>query len=108
MAALRAVSIDLTMAAGAADHPILAGVTLPLTSSGSLYMTRPLAETATPLLIGTIPEKEPEPVAWTNRSGDSRVFYTSLGHPDDFKAAAFRKLLVNAVFWAIGDSNLEK
>jgi len=91
----------VTRAAGAVDHPILAGVKLPLLSNGSLYEVRPLIETATPLLRGTIPDREPEPVAWTNQYKQSRVFYTSLGHPDDFEDAQFRKLLVNAVFWAM-------
>jgi type 1 glutamine amidotransferase len=27
------------------------------------------------------------------------VFYTSLGHPDDFKDESFVRLLTNAVFW---------
>jgi len=91
----------VTMAGGAEGHPILAGVKLPFTSDGSLYEVRPLAESTMRLLIGTIPDKEPEPVAWTNRSGRSRVFSTSLGHPDDFKNASFRQLLINAVFWAM-------
>jgi len=52
-------------------------------------------------LIGTIPDKEPEPVAWTNSYKNSRIFYTSLGHPDDFGNAQFRRLLINAVFWAM-------
>jgi type 1 glutamine amidotransferase len=91
----------VTTAAGAADHPILAGVTLPLLSDGSLYKVRPLAESATPLLLGTIPDQEPEPVAWTNQYRQSRVFYTSLGHPHDFDDAQFRRLLINAVFWGL-------
>ena len=53
------------------------------------------------LLIGTIPDKEPEPVAWTNQYKQARIFYTSLGHPDDFKNAPFRRMLINAVFWAM-------
>jgi type 1 glutamine amidotransferase len=53
------------------------------------------------LLIGTIPDKEPEPIAWTNRYRKSRIFYTSLGHVDDFKNPQFRQLLINAVFWAM-------
>ena len=40
-------------------------------------------------------------MAWTHRYKDSRVFYTSLGHLDDFDAPSFRRLLVNAVFWAM-------
>ena len=39
----------------------------------------PLAKTATLLLEGTIPGQAPEPIAWTNQYGKSRVFYTSLG-----------------------------
>ena len=92
---------SVTLAEGAEDHPILAGVRLPLLSDGSLYRVRPLAETATPLLLGTIPDREPEPVAWTNRYQQCRVFYTSLGHPHDFADPEFRKLLVNAVRWAL-------
>ena len=91
----------VTMAAGAEGHPILAGVKIPFTSDGSLYEVRPLAESTTRLLIGTIPDKEPEPVAWTNRYKKSRVFFTSLGHADDFKNASFRQLLINAIFWAM-------
>ena len=86
---------------GVASHPILQRVELPLLSNGSLYRTSPLAAGTQLLLIGTIPDKPPEPVAWTNRYKNSRVFYTSLGHPDDFKDPQFRKLLTNAVFWAM-------
>ena len=91
----------VTLAGKAKNHPILAGVQLPFTSDGSLYEVRPLAKTTQRLLIGTIPDKEPEPVAWTNRYKRSRIFYTSLGHPDDFGNPQFRKMLINAVFWAM-------
>ena len=91
----------VTTAAGADTHPILAGVKMPFTSDGSLYEVRPLTKSTKQLLIGTIPDKEPEPVAWTNSYRKSRIFYTSLGHPDDFKNAQFRRLLINAVFWAM-------
>jgi type 1 glutamine amidotransferase/nicotinamidase-related amidase len=91
----------VTIAAGAEGNSILAGVTLPFTTDGSLYRVSPLAESTQKLLIGTIPVKDPEPVAWTNRYGRSRVFFTSLGHPDDFKNPSFRRLLINAVFWAM-------
>ena len=74
----------MTVAEGAKDHPILAGVRAPFTSEGSLYRSSPLARSATLLLVGTVPGKEPEPVAWTNTYKKARVFYTSLGHPDDF------------------------
>ena len=54
-----------------------------------------------PLLIGTIPDKPSEPVAWTFKRADGgKSFYTSLGHPSDFKNPAFRLLLANAIRWA--------
>ena len=91
----------VTAAAGAKGHPILAGVRMPFVSIGSLYEVSPLSRSAKRLLTGTIPNKEPEPVAWTNTYKKSRVFYSSLGHPDDFKNPQFRRLLINAVFWAM-------
>ena len=93
----------VTAAAGAAGHPILAGVKTPFAASGSLYKTGPLAKGATLLLTGSIPGKAPEPLAWTNAAGKGRVFYTSLGHADEFKGddAPLVRLLTNAVFWAL-------
>jgi type 1 glutamine amidotransferase len=92
----------MEVAEKAADHPILKGVDLTqLVGNGSLYLTQPLAKSATPLLIGTIPGKDSEPVAWTNRpSTGNRVFYTSLGQIDDFKEPAFQQVLKNGIQWA--------
>ena len=92
----------ITATPGAENHPILRGVELPLRSNGSLYKASPLAGGTTLLLVGESADEKPEPVAWTHRYKDSRVFYTSLGHPDDFANLQFRKLLINAVFWAMG------
>lgn len=75
---------------GAASHAILNGVRLPIDTSGSLYKVSPLAKTTTTLLIGSIPGQATEPVAWINQTGQSRVFYTSLGAPEDFRRPAFR------------------
>jgi type 1 glutamine amidotransferase len=84
--------------------PLLDGIgTFPLSGVGTLYKVRPLARSATPLLIGTIPGEAPEPVAWTNlTTSGGRVFYTSLGHADDFHNPALLKLLRNAVDWTAG------
>ena len=90
----------VTVIAAAAEHPILRGFE-PFTSSGSLYNVRPLAPTAGPLLRGTIPGAEPEPVAWTHTHGKARVFYTSLGHWDDFANSGFVRFLANGVWWAL-------
>jgi len=47
------------------------------------------------------------PVAWTKTytgtSGLSgRVFFTTLGHPYDFKIENMRKLALNGIYWALG------
>jgi type 1 glutamine amidotransferase len=92
----------LSVADRAADHPILAGISpSSFVGNGSLYKVSPLAKTASALLIGSIDAQPPEPVAWTHSYQKGRVFYTSLGHPDDFDQPNFNKLLVNAVFWAL-------
>lgn len=94
----------LTLAPDADGHPILKGITLSeLVGNGTLYKNTPLAKAATPLLIGTIPSQPAEPIAWTHRYGPKRakVFYTSLGHADDFKEPAFRRLMLNAIAWAL-------
>jgi len=82
-------------------HPILSGLTLPFKAGGSLYKARPLASTATPLLFGKVANEEAEPVAWVNRYGKSRIFYTSLGHEEDFKNESFVRLLSNGIQWCL-------
>jgi len=98
------VRTALTLAKGAGEHPILQGVSLDgLEGHGSLYKVSPLGKTTRALLIGSIPGKSAEPVAWVNTSkAGGRVFYTSLGHVDDFKQPGFNRLLRNAVSWAAG------
>ncbi len=94
----------LAAAPGAEDHAILAGIPLSaFIGHAKLYNNTPLAATATPLLIGTIPDHPGEPVAWTHRFGprQARIFYTSLGHTEDFRDAAFRRLLLNAIAWGL-------
>ena len=67
-----------------------------------LYKVSPLAPSALPLVWGRVEGREPrEPVAWTNEAeSGSRVFYTSMGHPEDFRLPAFQRMLTNAVHWA--------
>jgi type 1 glutamine amidotransferase/nicotinamidase-related amidase len=88
-----------------AAHPILQGVpTGEFRVHSSLYQTSPLGPRTMSLMWGRAREGSPqEPVAWTNTSvGGGRVFYTSLGGPDDFGLPAFQRLLTNAVYWAAG------
>src|SRR5437667_4122653 len=85
----------------AADHPILKGVEKGFATGGSLYLNAPLPPSSTVLLMGSVTNHPPEPVAWTHDYKGARIFYTSLGHPKDFENRSFRRLLVNAIFWAL-------
>jgi type 1 glutamine amidotransferase/nicotinamidase-related amidase len=87
-----------TIVSNSARHPVLDGVGV-IKSRGSLYRTAPLAANAEVLMIGSTSEAT-QPVAWVRRTQGGRVFYTSLGFPDDFENTAYRRLLTNALFWA--------
>jgi len=44
------------------------------------------------------------PVIWTRSYGNSRVFYTSLGHvADDFKVPEVLEIVKRGILWAMGD-----
>ena len=92
--------VRVDVAPGAAGHPILEGGA-GLVSHGSLYRNTPIADDATLLLTGTTDEAT-EPVAWTRMNAGGRVFYTSLGHQEDFRDDRFLRLLTNGVLWAAG------
>ena len=84
-----------------AAHPLLAGIEpARWHSHGSLYNTAPIAADATLLMTGTS-GTETEPVTWFRTRNKARVFFSALGHPDDFRQPQFRRLLVNALFWAM-------
>ena len=90
----------------AGTHPILTGIRTPsFHSAGTLYRSRELAPSTEVLLYGRATDSAgvvTEPVAWTGSYSGGRIFYTSLGHPDDFRELSFRRLLTNAVYWALG------
>jgi uncharacterized protein len=101
-------------------HPILRGVDREIWLNSWLYVQNQdedkLAEDVTVLLEGdAIKGTEPggekfgnvEPLAWTRElrlegGQTQRTFYTSLGHPKDFEKEGPRRLLVNAIYWALG------
>ncbi|HEY2784348.1 MAG TPA: ThuA domain-containing protein [Fimbriiglobus sp.] len=85
------------------DSPILKSVPADgFKSTSWLYKSSPLAAGATVLMTGTAGNNPPEPVAWTwERKGGGKVFYTCLGHQDDFKSEAFVGMVKNAVMWSI-------
>lgn len=92
---------EVRPARGAAEHPILAHINPPSwTSRSQLYRMSPIDDKATLLLTGTS-EGTTEPLAWTWSHNGGRVFFTSLGHWNDFDDQQFRTLLVNSIYWAM-------
>jgi type 1 glutamine amidotransferase len=91
------LATEVSIVDAAKNHPLLAGVK-PFRSAGSLYKNQGLSGDAEVLLTGAIPQHT-EPIAWTRDYKGARIFYTSLGHPQDFREESFRRLLVNALFW---------
>ena len=111
--------------AGDAASPILNGVEMSFEAYSWLYHVTgggdALAPDSTPLLIGeTLRSKQlaqgkgdryppVQPIAWTKTNPFSpadpepgRVFFTTLGHPYDFKLPAVRRLAVQGILWALG------
>ena len=109
-----------------AGHPILRGIYAtksPIHCSSWLYHVTPLVGDCKPLLTGKSinsnkvdkQDQYPltQPVAWTKTYKGTRVFFTTLGHPKDFEDASVRRLLLNAIYWALeqevpqGGANVE-
>jgi type 1 glutamine amidotransferase len=92
---------DVAVVPEQAGHPLFEGVP-PANwhSRGSLYYTSPVNPDATVLMTGSIAGRT-EPLTWVRSCRDSRIVYTGLGHPDDFERPAFRRLLTNAIYFAM-------
>jgi type 1 glutamine amidotransferase len=103
---------------GREKHPVLRGI-----ASGDIWVPTdvytvrlPLTGDVTPLLVGAVletmepasppvkgPQNEPMlPVAWTRTYRGGRIFTTTMGSAQDLLNEAFRRLLVNACYWASG------
>lgn len=97
----------VTVAANAENRPLLAGVNATkIMGHQSLYQVLPLSAEASPLLIGTAgpaATTPPQPIAWTRVYGarKARIFYTSLGAPEDMLIPDVPQLLLNAVQWTL-------
>jgi len=90
----------------AQGHALLAGVKA-FSSPASLYKNPGVAQDVEVLLTGTTKDGT-EPLAWTRLHNGGRVFYTSLGHKQDFEDENFRRLVVNALFWTAKRAPVKK
>lgn len=110
---------DVALAPSAAGHPVLRGVA-PGAAWSWLYHVEgsrdELHDVAQRLLTGT-PRKSgladtqrfprQQPVAWTREpkrvdGATQRVFFTTLGHPYDFREPWMRRLALQGIAWALG------
>jgi hypothetical protein len=105
------------IAEGMENHPILKGVH-DIWGESDVYAITTLTGDSKPLVMGQVlmgmdpasppdPSKTLMPIAWTKTyTGESgktdHIFTTTMGHPMDFKNEGFRRLLVNACYWAVG------
>jgi hypothetical protein len=112
-------------APGVEDHPILRGTAGEIWGPTDVYGVRlPLPGDSKPLVLGQVlegmaPDSKPVegkqndpmmPIAWiktyTTESGKTaRVFTTTMGAATDLESEGVRRLLVNAVYWALGMEN---
>lgn len=85
-------------AEGAADHPILKGVT-PFKANTYYYANGKLADDAKVLQVFESAKYGKLPVTWVRNYKGGRMFYSMTGAPADFKDENFRTMLVNAICW---------
>jgi hypothetical protein len=105
------------IADGMENHPIVRGVR-DIWGESDVYEITSLSGDSRPLVLGQVllgmdpssppdPGKKQMPVAWIKTyigetEKNDRVFMTTMGHVMDFKNEGFRRLLVNACYWAMG------
>ena len=108
------------IAKGMGNHPIVKGVE-DIWGPSDVYGIKTLTGDSKPIIMGQVlvgmnptdkpnPEKELVPVAWTktytgSKGKPSRVFTTTMGHGGDLKSEGFRRLMVNACYWAMKMEN---
>ncbi|MEZ5404117.1 MAG: ThuA domain-containing protein [Bryobacteraceae bacterium] len=101
-------STDVAVIPDAIRHPILRGVDEKFHVRSWLYRVLPKwpPPTAERLLEGVAVNPntpaEPNPVAWTWKNPhNARVFFTTLGHPEDFQVESVQRLTWNAIHWCL-------
>jgi Trehalose utilisation len=104
------------VAKGMEKHPIVKGVD-DIWGPSDVYELTTLTGDSKPVILGQVlkgmnPADEPNPakhlvpIAWIksytgNEGKTSRIFTTTMGHAGDLKSEGFRRLMVNACYWAM-------
>lgn len=103
-------STDVTMIDSVSNDPILTGVGKTFHARSWLYQVLPKypSNGSKALMMGHSinPNNKnayDNPVAWTGvNSFGARIFFTTLGHPEDFDQEPFQHMVINAIHWAAG------
>ena len=103
-------STDVTMIEAVADDPILNGVGKTFHVRSWLYQVLPNfpSNGSKALMMGhsvnpNTSKAYDNPVAWTGiNSYGAKIFFTTMGHPEDFDQEPFQHLVINAIHWAAG------
>lgn len=103
-------STDVTMIDSVSNDPILHGVGKTFHARSWLYQVLPKypSNGSKALMMGHSinPNNKnayDNPVAWTGtNSFGARIFFTTLGHPEDFDQEPFQHMVINAIHWAAG------
>ncbi|HMG92538.1 MAG TPA: ThuA domain-containing protein [Chryseolinea sp.] len=100
---------DVSVIAEAAKHQVLTGVEKTFHVNSWLYKVLPdfPVKGTTWLLMGKSVNPNASaienPVAWTWQTETAqRVFFTTMGHPEDFQQEAVQRLTINAIHWTLG------
>ncbi|MEX2288025.1 MAG: ThuA domain-containing protein [Planctomycetaceae bacterium] len=104
---------DVSIIPEKSTHPVLRGIDGEFHCASWLYHVAPLVGDCEPLLTGKSVHSEKsaeqqraypptQPVAWTKTYKGARVFFTTLGHPQDFEQLSMRRLLINGILWSLG------
>ncbi len=104
------------IAEGMENNPIVKGIDS-IWGESDVYGLTTLSGDCKPVIMGQVlagmkpddepnPDKKLVPVAWTktftgSQGKTSRIFTTTMGHSFDFNSEGFRRLLVNASYWAM-------
>jgi len=105
------------IAPGMQRHPIVRGIG-EIWGPSDVYAITTLCGDCQPLVLGQVLSgmepssepnlaKQPVPIAWTKsytgaQGKAARIFTTTMGHGGDLQNEGFRRLLVNACYWAMG------
>ncbi len=101
-------STDAYIISNSSKHPILTGVNPTFHVRSWLYRVLPdyPVKGTEWLVMGKAvnPDKPAvdQPIAWTwKNTNGGKVFFTTMGHPEDFSVEPFQRLVINAIHWEL-------